>query len=350
MGVKHRRYSPVVQSKDGPTKTTLANDLLHDLPTDGLRNMSDSDDEKRTRKKVIKYTPFKLTDSCPVWNVGDVFGSRELFMKALRQYAVLSKRPVYAARNDRTKLRIKCHGFGCKWYIYLRKTKAYNGVDYVLLRMQREHAHTCSEVRENKWITSRWLADRFTEKIKADPHISVRALRQCMDEQFGSTLSRMKAYRARDQALEGIYGKTGDQYKKLFYYKHELLRTHPDSSVHIQYEGERDQECKGPRFQRFYCCLEPLKKGWKRFCRPIVFLDASFLRGMYKGQVITAMGMDPNNGWWPIAWVVAETESYAQWKWFLDHLDDDLELSANSPRFVFMSDQQKVLQLSHSYL
>ncbi|KAL1541335.1 hypothetical protein AAHA92_25572 [Salvia divinorum] len=55
------------------------------------------------------------------------------------------------------------------------------------------------------------------------------------------------------------------------------------------------------------------------------------------------MGMDHNNGWWPIAWGVAETESYAQWKWFLDHLDDDLELFANSLRFVFMSDQQKGL-------
>ncbi|KAL1567418.1 hypothetical protein AAHA92_02898 [Salvia divinorum] len=36
------------------------------------------------------------------------------------------------------------------------------------------------------------------------------------------------------------------------------------------------------------------------------------------------MGMDHNNGWWPIAY-------------------DDLELSANSPRFMFMSDHQKGL-------
>lgn len=66
------------------------------------------------------------------------------------------------------------------------------------------------------------------------------------------------------------------------------------------------------------------------------------MRGMYKGQIFTAFGVDLNNGWWPIAWAVAETESYEQWKWFLDHLDDDLELSDNGPRYVFMSDQQKV--------
>ncbi|XP_042067082.1 uncharacterized protein LOC121810356 [Salvia splendens] len=55
------------------------------------------------------------------------------------------------------------------------------------------------------------------------------------------------------------------------------------------------------------------------------------------------MRIDPNNGWWPIAWAVTEAESYAQWKWFLEYLADDLNLHANGPRYVFMSDQQKGL-------
>ncbi|XP_042056426.1 uncharacterized protein LOC121801016 [Salvia splendens] len=55
------------------------------------------------------------------------------------------------------------------------------------------------------------------------------------------------------------------------------------------------------------------------------------------------MGIDPNNGWWPIAWAVTEAESYAQWKWFLEYLADDLNLHANGPRYVFMSDKQKGL-------
>lgn len=339
-GPKRHRYSSVVQNKDGHEGSE--HDLMHDQADAGLRNISEPEEGRSRRKQGIVYTPFNLTDDLPVWNVGDVFATKEYFMTVVRQYAVMSKRPLYLARNDKTKMRVKCHGMGCEWFIYVRKTTAYNGINFVLLSLRRNHAHRCANVVQNRWITAKWLAVRFTEKIKGDPHISLQAIRQCVDEQFGSTLSRMKAYRARDLALEGIFGRTGDQYKKLFYYKEELLRTHRDSSVHIQYETERDQVGRGPRFQRFYCCLGPLKKGWKQFCRPIIFLDGSFLRGMYKGQLITAMGIDPNNGWWPIAWGVAETESYAQWKWFLDHLDNDLELSTNAPRFVFMSDQQKV--------
>ena len=63
---------------------------------------------------------------------------------------------------------------------------------------------------------------------------------------------------------------------------------------------------------------------------------------MYRGQLMTAMGIDPNNGWWPIAWAVTEEESYEQWKWFLAYLSEDLHLHDNAPRYVFMSDQQKV--------
>ncbi|XP_042064338.1 uncharacterized protein LOC121808063 [Salvia splendens] len=181
------------------------------------------------------------------------------------------------------------------------------------------------------------------EKIKASPHIPLTAIRQCVDEEFRLKVGRIKAYHARDIALEGIFGKAGLQYRSLFDYKAELERTHADSSVHIHYENFRDPAAVGTRFLRFYTCLGPLKKGWMRFCRPIIFLDACFLRGMYRGQLMTAMGIDSNNGWWPNAWAVTEAESYEQWKWFLGYLAEDIQLQENAPRFVFMSDQQKGL-------
>ncbi|KAL1566810.1 hypothetical protein AAHA92_02373 [Salvia divinorum] len=56
-----------------------------------------------------------------------------------------------------------------------------------------------------------------------------------------------------------------------------------------------------------------------------------------------AIGIDLNDDWWPIAWAVTEAESYAQWKLFIDYLQEDLELTENSPTYVFMSDQQKGL-------
>ncbi|KAL1548882.1 hypothetical protein AAHA92_17060 [Salvia divinorum] len=322
---KKRKHTPVLKVRHDN------NCLLLDSPVAELTNKVDW--TEGGGEKNVAYQPFKLTDECP----GDVYGNRKFIFEVLQQYAIMSRRPVYPSKNDKKRFRANCEGF-----VYWTKIKANNSNDYVLMTCQPEHSHTCSKVKENRWITSKLLAKRYTEKIKANPHIPLQSIRQCVNEEFGSSFSRMKAYRAREMTLEGIYRRTRDQYKKLFYYKHELERSHPNSTIDIQFEQHREDVSKGPRFLRFYCCLGPLKKGWKDWYRPVVFLDACFLTGMCKGQLFTAIGMDQNNGWWPIAWGVAESESYTQWKWFLDLLDIDLQLSENSPRFVFMSNQQKI--------
>ena len=96
-----------------------------------------------------------------------------------------------------------------------------------------------------------------------------------------------------------------------------------------------------PKFMRLYCCLGPLKKGFKGNYRPIIGLDSCYLKGIYRGQLLTAIAADPNNGWWPIAWAVVEREATEQWTWFLKYLSEDLEIE-NQCHYTFISDQQKV--------
>ncbi|XP_042030026.1 uncharacterized protein LOC121776956 [Salvia splendens] len=323
------------------------NPLFEEEAVDELQDVDDLEDLEGLeglKKNGIKFTPFKLeSNELPLWKPGDVFKHRDFFYDVLRQYAIMTRRRVHVKRNDSDKLRAICKGQWCEWYVYLRKHEIHNGHDYVVMNMQRDHAHTCSQVLDSKWLTAKWLGERYMEKIKGNSHIPLAAIRQCVDEDFGLKIGRMKAYRAREHALDDIFGSAATQYRNLFYYKAELERTHPDSSIHIHYENTRDSGAVGPRFLRFYCCLGPLKKGWMLLSRPIIFFDACFLRGMYRGQLMTAMWIDPNNGWWPIAWAVTEVESYVQWKWFVEYLSGDLNLHANGPRYVFISDQQKGL-------
>ncbi|GJR08274.1 mutator type transposase [Tanacetum coccineum] len=61
-----------------------------------------------------------------------------------------------------------------------------------------------------------------------------------------------------------------------------------------------------------------------------------------KVQADSTYVLDPNNGIYPLAYAVVESESKDSWKWFLDCLGDDLELFRNS-NFTFISDRQKAL-------
>jgi len=83
------------------------------------------------------------------------------------------------------------------------------------------------------------------------------------------------------------------------------------------------------------------KQGFKALGREILGLDGAFMKGQYPGQLLTAVGLDCNNGLYPLCFAIVEAENLSSWSWFLQLLGEDLELGRNS-NFTFMSDRQKV--------
>ncbi|GKF41537.1 receptor-like cytoplasmic kinase 176, partial [Tanacetum coccineum] len=74
--------------------------------------------------------------------------------------------------------------------------------------------------------------------------------------------------------------------------------------------------------------------------REILGLDGAFMKGPYPGQVLTTVGIDANNGIYPVAYALVEAETKNSWCWFLQCLGDDLDLQPNS-NFTFITDRQK---------
>ncbi|GJS93159.1 phosphoenolpyruvate carboxylase gene [Tanacetum coccineum] len=58
------------------------------------------------------------------------------------------------------------------------------------------------------------------------------------------------------------------------------------------------------------------------------------------GHILTAVGIDSNNGIYRFAYAIVDGETKESWKWFLDCLGDDLDLFRNS-NFTFIIDKQK---------
>ncbi|KAM0920132.1 hypothetical protein ACQ4PT_007773 [Festuca glaucescens] len=63
-------------------------------------------------------------------------------------------------------------------------------------------------------------------------------------------------------------------------------------------------------------------------------------REMYRGQLLAAVGMDPNDCIFPIVVAAVEVEDTANWTWFLDTLKADLGIEKTAP-WTVMSDKQK---------
>ena len=74
------------------------------------------------------------------------------------------------------------------------------------------------------------------------------------------------------------------------------------------------------KFERLYVCLDACKKGFLGGCRPIVGVDGCFIKGFHKGHLLVAVGIDPNNVIYPMAYAIVEFECYESWCWFFELL------------------------------
>ncbi|KAK0602137.1 hypothetical protein LWI29_030703 [Acer saccharum] len=147
-------------------------------------------------------------------------------------------------------------------------------------------------------------------------------------------------YRARTRAKKLIQGSIKDLYSKLWEYCAEVRRMNPGSSVILKCSLEDGDA--NPKFMRLYICLHALKKGWKEGCGSIIGLDGCFIKGYHTRQLLTAIGVDPNNQMYPITYALVESECRDSWEWFLELLGQDLEIN-NSYGIVWIMDKQKGL-------
>jgi len=87
--------------------------------------------------------------------------------------------------------------------------------------------------------------------------------------------------------------------------------------------------------------LDPCKDSFVS-CRPIIGLDDCFLKGKYKGELLSVVGRDSNDQLLPLAYAVVEVENKETWTWFLELLIGDLGGIDVCGTMTFIIVQQKV--------
>ncbi|XP_023770489.2 uncharacterized protein LOC111919108 [Lactuca sativa] len=156
-------------------------------------------------------------------------------------------------------------------------------------------------------------------------------------------ISHMKTFREKKEALKHVQGDYASQYRLLRDYVLEVHARNPDTTVKIDVESEENPTAETRTFRRIYVCIGALKQGFSAGRRDFLGLDGAFMKGPYPGQILSAVALDGNNGIYPLAYVVVESETLNSWTWFLSNLGDDLGLGTNS-NLTFMSDRQKFHQ------
>ncbi|CAI9264792.1 unnamed protein product [Lactuca saligna] len=205
--------------------------------------------------------------------------------------------------------------------------------------------HTCLQTRKLRACTASLICKKIIDQVEVDPKIPLRAIQDHFQKTYQVGISMDKVFRAKDMARKHVTGDYTKQFELLRDYALELQATNPNTTVKIDVCPNGNPISPTRQFRRIYVCLGPLKKGFKACLKDLVGLDGAFMKGPFPGQVLTAVGLDSNNGIYPLAYAIVESKNTASWKWFLENLGDDLELGSNS-NYTFISDRQKGLQIA----
>ncbi|XP_074378314.1 uncharacterized protein LOC141719847 [Apium graveolens] len=198
--------------------------------------------------------------------------------------------------------------------------------------------HTClREQRGLPLINSGFLARKYLPEFRINPTWPIKSFHKTVLKDLQIDFPAHILRKARRKCMKTINGTHEEQYEKLWDYKIELLKRNPNSTVEIDIElGNVGQ------FRRIYICLGGLKHGFKLGCMKVIRLDGCHIKTVYKGQLLCAVAIDPNNCMFPLAYAVVEAERLETWRWFLVLLVQDFDIRTRDG-WTFISDRQKGL-------
>ncbi|GKF45053.1 hypothetical protein Tco_0131605 [Tanacetum coccineum] len=193
----------------------------------------------------------------------------------------------------------------CPWLLHCSKSK--KAETWWVKKFN--DSHTCLQSRSIGKCTASFLSKEIEETIKPNPRVPISALKDQLQRKYELGMSDMKIFRAKQMAEERVIGDWVKQYAQLRQYALELKEKNPETTIKIDVERCFDVESETRQFRRIYICLGALKNGFKAGKRDLLGLDGCFLSGPYPGQILTAVGVDPNNGIYPLAYAVVESET-----------------------------------------
>ncbi|XP_026384187.1 uncharacterized protein LOC113279732 [Papaver somniferum] len=155
------------------------------------------------------------------------------------------------------------------------------------------------------------LVDEFRASKKKKTTVDVQGL---LHLEYGIDLTYSQAYRGLNFTKEFLWGDEIKSYSDLLWYKYSIERYNPGSVVKFEYDGETKQS------QRFFVDFEASITVFNKYCRPLLFIDCTFLTGKFKGGLMIACRKTGNQEIYPVAFGIVPCKNCASWEWFLTNL------------------------------
>ncbi|XP_062028709.1 uncharacterized protein LOC133744654 [Rosa rugosa] len=216
----------------------------------------------------------------------------------------------------------------------LRKYAIAVGFEFVFFfrnDLDRIHA-VCSNVgvvrtQKHKFLGSKVVKTCIAADVSYNLSLKPREIMSKFKSTYGFDISYKVALKAKHSATEAIYGSDADSFSKLSWYKEAVLESNPGSSFVLEVDPSTN------RFLRLFVAYGGCIEGFQ-FCLPVLYVDGTFGKSIYKGQILSATGRNGNQGFYPLAICFCDSKTKTNWTFFFKHLKSLLEPQGRVITFI----------------
>ena len=178
--------------------------------------------------------------------------------------------------------------------------------------------HTCyleGVEKSHRNLTSAFIANEMYGLIVDNMAYEPKMIIKHIERTYKYTISYEKAWRAKQKVFEMRFGTYEASYENLPGMLAKIGERNPGSHFDIQHFPSM---IGGPSiFHRAFFYLGACVRAFQ-YSLPVLCIDGTFLTGKYKGQILTAIGVDGNNQVLPVAFAFVENKNTGSWYWFLE--------------------------------
>ncbi|XP_028125998.1 uncharacterized protein LOC114322782 [Camellia sinensis] len=138
-------------------------------------------------------------------------------------------------------------------------------------------------------VGSRLVSDIVHNDISDSPLTRPIEVKKKLKKQYGIDVFYLVAWLGVDKARGGLFSDFTTSFDQLRWYLETGMRTNPGSVFEL--DVDESNGC----FRRLFVAFHGYLYGFQ-FCRPLLFVNGTFLKGRYKGHLLVATSKDGNQG------------------------------------------------------
>ncbi|XP_028106944.1 uncharacterized protein LOC114305988 [Camellia sinensis] len=164
-------------------------------------------------------------------------------------------------------------------------------------------------------MTSSMIGGLISSEVRNKALTSVSEVVCDFKDYYGAEVSYWRVWMGIEKIRNIVFGDYSSLFDNLRWYVDVANDCNSRSVFYMKF----DIDSKGRHFKCLFFTFEVCIHGFK-YCRPVLMLDETFLKGRHKGCLLAATAKDSNQGLYLLCFAIVDSERYDNWHWFLSKL------------------------------